>query len=61
MLEHYINNPEEAIRELQVLCGTCNMIKRFDNNEFSLPRYKSGIMKSMKYYRSLGWVKKEGG
>jgi hypothetical protein len=31
--KHYINNPEEARRELQITCANCNWIKRYQNDE----------------------------
>lgn len=33
MSAYYIKHPEEARKNLQVLCANCNWIKRFENNE----------------------------
>lgn len=33
--KYYIDHPDEAKEDLQVLCANCNWIKRFENNENS--------------------------
>ena len=31
---YYLRNPDEAKEKLQVLCANCNMIKKFENQEY---------------------------
>jgi hypothetical protein len=33
MMKFHLKNPEEAKKQLQILCANCNWIKRFENDE----------------------------
>ncbi len=35
VMSYYLENPDIAMEELQVLCANCNWVKRYENNELA--------------------------
>jgi len=53
VIEYYLENPDEAFRDLQILCANCHIIKTLENNE------RTGRTKVERFY-TLEQAKKAG-